>query len=156
MRKLWIVVVGLSLVGVVALGVVLSLDQWSPNEAPAEETDTAVHQDAAADQSPCTAMLPEAAELDPVDPEVGEQVHQRLIADTEVARNLTLFEEAGTPVVWGEVLAADQVHVQPLCLQRHEGDTDLILVRVVVADGEVVCQGTNLAEALSECATKRA
>lgn len=155
MRKLWIVVVGLSLVGVVALGVVLSLDQWSPNEAPEQQADTAVHQDATDDQSPCTAMLPESAELAPVDPEVGEQVHQRIIADPVVAQSLALFEEAGTPVVWGEVLAADQVHVQPVCLQRYEGDTDLILVRVVIAAGEVVCQGTTLAEALSECATER-
>gem|GEM_PF-4700665 len=159
-----IVVVALCLAGLVVGGVVFALGQWTPETSDGDGDDTADHADTAIfrdhgtdKRSQCTGLLPEAGDLDPVDPETAEQTHQFVIAAPEVVESLTLLEQSGTVVVWGEVLAtevgADHVHVQPLCLQRSEDDAEMILVRVVVAGSGVAGLGTSLDEALAEYAT---
>ena len=82
-----------------------------------------------------------------------EQVANRINQDTEVARQLTLWDQAGSRVIRGELLVIpveeSLIYVQPIFL-RAEGGTIPELKRVIVVHGNRVVMSETLERGLAE------
>jgi uncharacterized membrane protein (UPF0182 family) len=81
------------------------------------------------------------------------QVSNRINQDTEVARQLTLWDQAGSRVIRGELLVIpveeSLIYVQPIFL-RAEGGTIPELKRVIVVHGNRVVMSETLERGLAE------
>lgn len=81
-----------------------------------------------------------------------KQMANRIEQDTEISRQLTLWDRSGSQVIRGELLVIpieeSLIYVQPIYL-RAQGGSIPELKRVVVAHGNQVAMGTTLEEGLS-------
>lgn len=74
--------------------------------------------------------------------------------DTEVSREVSLFDQLGSDVIYGDILAIpigdSFIYIQPLYLQSSQEETAIPeMKRVVVVNGERVAFGPGLAETLA-------
>jgi uncharacterized membrane protein (UPF0182 family) len=80
------------------------------------------------------------------------QIVNRINQDTDISRQITLWDQRGSEVIRGELLVIpieeSLIYVQPLFL-RASGGSIPELKRVIVASGNHVLMGTTLDEALS-------
>jgi hypothetical protein len=80
-----------------------------------------------------------------------KQISNRIEQDTDISRQLSLWDQSGSKVIRGELLVIpieeSLVYVQPIFL-RASGGTIPELKRVVVAHGNRVAMGTTLEEGL--------
>jgi hypothetical protein len=80
------------------------------------------------------------------------QVANRISQDTEISRQITLWDQSGSQVIRGELLVIpieeSLIYVQPI-FTRAEGGTIPELKRVVVAHGNRVVMGESLEQGLA-------
>jgi uncharacterized membrane protein (UPF0182 family) len=80
------------------------------------------------------------------------QVANRISQDTEISRQLTLWDQSGSQVIRGELLVIpieeSLIYVQPI-FTRAEGGTIPELKRIVVAHGNRVVMGESLEQGLT-------
>ncbi|HEX2029818.1 MAG TPA: UPF0182 family protein [Actinomycetota bacterium] len=74
--------------------------------------------------------------------------------DTEVSREVSLFDQLGSDVIYGDILAIpigeSFLYIQPLYLQSSQEETAIPeMKRIVVVNGERVAFGASLAETLA-------
>jgi uncharacterized membrane protein (UPF0182 family) len=81
-----------------------------------------------------------------------KQIANRINQDTDISRQLTLWDQKGSQVIRGELLVIpieeSLIYVQPIYL-RAEGGTIPELKRVVVAHGNLVAMGETLEQGLN-------